>query len=110
MPPNVPERRQNDSLSIAGGLSHLVDHARSFGGNVQNYDQNQRFVPAELHFKAETPVILQVTNEDNVPVEFESSDLNKEKMVLPGKSIELLFRGLKPGVYEFFSDFGPGVT
>ena len=69
--------------------------------------KNQRFVPAELHFKAETPVVLQVTNEDNVPVEFESSDLNKEKMVFPGKSIEFSFKGLKPGVYEFFSDFGP---
>jgi heme/copper-type cytochrome/quinol oxidase subunit 2 len=69
--------------------------------------RNQRFVPDEIHLKAEEPVIFQIVNEDRVPVEFESSDLNKEKMVMPGKTLELKFKGLKPGSYEFFSDFGP---
>ena len=69
--------------------------------------KNQRFVPDEFHLKAETPAVFQVTNEDNIPIEFENTDLNKEKMVLPGKTLELNLKGLKPGIYEFFSDFGP---
>ena len=69
--------------------------------------KNQRFVPDEIHAKEGQSFVLRVINEDTVPVEFESSDLNKEKMVQPGKSIDLPFKGLKAGTYEFFSDFGP---
>lgn len=69
--------------------------------------KNQRFVPDEFHLKGEASVIFQISNEDNIPVEFESTDLNKEKIVLPGKTLELTLKGLKPGIYEFFSDFGP---
>jgi hypothetical protein len=69
--------------------------------------KNQRFLPDEIHLKADTQAVFQITNEDKIPVEFESTDLNKEKMVLPGKTLEIPLKGLKPGVYEFFSDFGP---
>jgi heme/copper-type cytochrome/quinol oxidase subunit 2 len=74
---------------------------------VQTAIKHQKFVPDEIHVKADQPVKLQVTNEDSIPVEFESSDLNKEKMIPPGKTIDIHLRGLPPGVYEFFSDFGP---
>ncbi|HXN07240.1 MAG TPA: cupredoxin domain-containing protein [Nitrospiria bacterium] len=69
--------------------------------------RGQRFIPAEIHIKGNTPFVLQVSNEDSIPVEFESADLNKEKIVPPGKTIEMKFKGLPPGSYEFFSDFGP---
>ncbi len=74
---------------------------------IKSTIKNQRFVPDEFHLKADTPVVFQITNEDKIPIEFESTDLNKEKMVLPGKTLELTLKGLKPGIYEFFSDFGP---
>lgn len=69
--------------------------------------RGQKFIPDEIHIKGNTPFILQVANEDSIPVEFESTDLNKEKIVPPGKTIEMKFKGLTPGSYEFFSDFGP---
>ncbi|MBI1821463.1 MAG: cupredoxin domain-containing protein [Nitrospirae bacterium] len=80
----------------------------SHGENIiRSTIKGQKFNPDEIHIKSDTPVVFQVTNEDSVPVEFESLDLNKEKIVWPGKTIDIPLKGLKPGVYEFFSDFGP---
>lgn len=69
--------------------------------------KNQKFIPDELHVRSDRPFILQVTNEDSIPVEVESSDLNKEKLVPPGKTIQIKMQSLQRGIYEFFSDFGP---
>ena len=77
------------------------------GPIVKTTIRNQKFIPDEIHIKAEKLIIFQVVNDDSIPVEFESSDLNKEKIVPPGQTIDIQLKGLKPGVYEFFSDFGP---
>ena len=69
--------------------------------------KNQKFVPDLLRLKANVPFDLEVKNEDGIPVEFESLDLNKEKMISPGKSVLFKFKALPSGDYEFFSDFGP---
>lgn len=74
---------------------------------IQTSIKNQRFVPDEIHIRADQSITLRIINEDLIPVEFESSDLNKEKMIQPGKTIDIPIRGLKAGIYEFFSDFGP---
>jgi heme/copper-type cytochrome/quinol oxidase subunit 2 len=69
--------------------------------------KNQKFIPNEIHIKVDQNITLRVFNEDSIPVEFESSDLNKEKMIQPGKTIDIPLKSLKAGTYEFFSDFGP---
>lgn len=95
-------------LLIAGLVLFPVSVSSADGEiMVKTTIKGQRFIPDEIHLKANTPFNLQVTNEDSKPVEFESTDLNKEKIVPPGKTIEMRFKGLTPGLYEFFSDFGP---
>jgi hypothetical protein len=74
---------------------------------IQTSIKNKKFVPDEIHIIANQSVTLRIINEDAIPVEFESMDLNKEKLVPPGKTIDIPLKGLKPGIYEFFSDFGP---
>ena len=64
-----------------------------------------RFEPVELTVPANTKVRLLVKNADPTPEEFESYELNREKVV-PGNSELMLFIGpLAPGTYPFFGDF-----
>lgn len=65
------------------------------------------FFPAELEVPAGVKVRLMVINEDDTPEEFESYEMNREK-VIPGKTRAVIFIGpLKPGEYPFFGEFYP---
>lgn len=65
------------------------------------------FFPAELEVPAGTKVRLLVINEDPTPEEFESYEMNREK-VIPGNTRTVIFIGpLKPGQYPFFGEFYP---
>jgi hypothetical protein len=37
--------------------------------------------------------------------EFESGDLNREKLVAPGQTVTVFLKPLSPGEYKFFGDF-----
>ncbi len=66
-----------------------------------------RFAPAELRVPAGKKIKLLIDNQDASAEEFESHELNREK-VIPGKSKSFVFIGpLKPGRYPFFGEFNP---
>lgn len=67
--------------------------------------QNHRFSPTEVTIPANTKVKLIVVNKDATPEEFESHELNREKVVAGGASIEVYVGPLKAGRYPFFGDF-----
>ena len=69
--------------------------------------QGRQFVPAELTLPAGKKITLTVKNLDAVPAEFESTDLNREKVVTGGSSVTVFIGPLRPGSYEFFDDFSP---
>lgn len=65
------------------------------------------FFPAEVVIPADTKVKLLVKNEDPTPEEFESYELNREK-VIPSNSEAIIFIGPLPaGNYPFFGEFFP---
>ncbi|TMH11544.1 MAG: cupredoxin domain-containing protein [Betaproteobacteria bacterium] len=67
--------------------------------------RDHRFEPAELVVPAGQKIKLEVENLDATPEEFESYELNREKVV-PAKGTVVIFVGpLKPGRYPFFGDF-----
>ncbi|PWB46884.1 MAG: hypothetical protein C3F18_12335 [Nitrosomonadales bacterium] len=67
--------------------------------------QDHRFQPAELVVPAGKKIRLAVENRDATPEEFESHDLNREK-VIAGKSAASIFIGpLAPGRYRFYGEF-----
>ena len=69
--------------------------------------KNHLFFPAELTIPADTKVKLRIFNRDETNEEFESYDLNREKVIM-GNSQTVIFVGpLKPGSYEFFGEFYP---
>jgi len=67
--------------------------------------ENHRFTPETLNVPAGKKVKLMIENKDATAEEFESHDLNREK-VIPGKSSATLFIGpLKAGEYKFVGEF-----
>lgn len=67
--------------------------------------RNHRFEPARPHAPAGRPIVLNITNADSTPEEFESKTLRVEK-VIPGKSsVQIRLRPLSPGTYNFFGEF-----
>lgn len=63
------------------------------------------FYPAELVIPANKKVKLLIINEDTTAEEFESYELNREKVII-GKSKAIIFIGpLDPGEYPFFGEF-----
>ncbi len=65
------------------------------------------FIPDTLEVPANTKFRLLIKNEGPGAEEFESPELQKEKVLAPGASSFLIFRPLKPGSYRFFGEFHP---
>lgn len=83
----------------------LPDSARADVPEFTLVIRDHRFQPAELRVPAGKKLKLIVSNEDATPEEFESYELNREK-VIPAKARGHLYIGpLNPGRYPFFGDF-----
>ena len=63
------------------------------------------FYPSEFSVPANTKIKLLIINNDPTPEEFESYELNREKVII-GNSKAVIFIGpLSPGTYPFFGEF-----
>jgi plastocyanin len=86
-------------------LAILPLFAAAAGPEITVVIKDHRFVPAEVKVPAGQKVKLIVDNQDATPEEFESHELNREK-VIAGKSKGAVFIGpLKPGRYPFIGEF-----
>ena len=92
-------------LFALAGLSAL---APAMAANPPEYTltlRQHRFVPAQLTIPANTKVKLIIVNEDSTPEEFESHELNREKIVTGKGKITVWVGPLKAGRYPFFGEF-----
>jgi plastocyanin len=67
--------------------------------------RNHRFEPAEIRVPAGKKIKLIVHNQDNSAEEFESHELNREKVIPPGAKANIFVGPLKPGRYPFVGEF-----
>ena len=67
--------------------------------------KDHRFDPPEPTAPAGKPIVIEVTNLDTTPAEFESKPLRVEKVVPAGGKVSVLVRPLTPGRYRFFDDY-----
>ena len=67
--------------------------------------RDHKFEPAELIVPAGKKVKLIVQNQDATAEEFESYELNREKVVPPKREVTIFVGPLKPGRYPFFGEF-----
>ena len=67
--------------------------------------KDHKFSPATIIIPANTKIKLLVKNQDPTPEEFESYELNREK-IITGNSEAIIFIGpLSAGEYPFFGEF-----
>ncbi len=93
-------------LIVLTGL--LLAFTFSVNANADDYVltiQGKRFSPSELVIPAGQKIKLIVKNMDPTPAEFESSDLNREKLVTAGNKIIIYIGPLDAGRYSYFNDF-----
>lgn len=65
------------------------------------------FLPDTLTIPANTKVKLMVINRDPTPEEFESYELNREKVIMGGRQATIFIGPLPTGTYPFFGEFNP---
>lgn len=73
---------------------------------VINIEQHL-FVPSEITIPANTKIKLRVHNRDATPEEFESWELNREKVIMGNSTATIFIGPLSPGIYPFFGEFNP---
>ena len=69
--------------------------------------RNHLFIPDVLTIPANTKVKLIIYNRDATPEEFESFELNREKVIMGGRKAIIFVGPLAPGEYPFFGEFNP---
>jgi Cupredoxin-like domain len=72
--------------------------------------RNHLFHPDVLTIPANTKVKLIVYNRDPTPEEFESFELNREKVIVGGARAVIFIGPLAPGEYPFFGEFNPNTA
>lgn len=88
---------------FTGGASRVA-----FADATHTYQltyQNGKFSPQQLDVPASTKFRLTVTNADTRPMEFESSDLNREHVITTGATWNTFIGPLDAGNYSYFNDF-----
>ncbi len=93
------------TLIIAGFTAGVpaISHAGESAPDLTY--RNGHFEPAALSVPAGVTVKLTVTNASDSAIEFESFELNRERVVPPGGTITVYLPSLSPGAYHFFDDF-----
>lgn len=65
------------------------------------------FFPALIKIPPNEKVKLVIYNRDTTPEEFDSFDLNREKVIFPNKRAVIFIGPLPEGKYHFFGEFNP---
>jgi hypothetical protein len=64
-----------------------------------------RFEPSTITVPAAAKIQLRITNATKGSAEFESAELNREKIIPAGQTTTVFVGPLSPGSYPFFNDF-----
>jgi plastocyanin len=90
---------------VACGL--VVGAAASYAqdAEVRLAIRDHKFVPPEITVPAGKKIKLVIENQDATAEEFESYELNREKVVPPNGQVTIFVGPLTPGRYPFFGDF-----
>lgn len=67
--------------------------------------KDHKFIPDTVEIPAGQKVKLIIDNQDPTPEEFESHELNREKIIKGGKQGIVFIGPLEPGTYPFFGEF-----
>ena len=86
-------------------LSLLAANAFAADNEVSLIIRDHKFEPTEVRIPAGQKIKLVVHNQDSTPEEFESHELNREKVIAPGSKVNIFIGPLTAGRYPFFGEF-----
>jgi Cupredoxin-like domain len=72
--------------------------------------KNNQFIPRILTIPANQRVRITVKNQDVTPAEFESTDLDREKVVGANSEVIIFVGPVDAGTYGYFDDFHRNTT
>ncbi len=98
-------RRAALRLALALAIAGMPALARADTAGYTLVLKDHRFQPATIEIQANTRVRLTVRNLDPTPEEFDSFDLNREKVVMGGGQGVVYIGPLDPGTYKFMGEF-----
>jgi plastocyanin len=90
---------------FATGLLGSAATALAEDAEAQIAIRDHQFVPTEITVPAHTRIKLLIDNQDATAEEFESYELNREKVVAAKSQMTIYVGPLEPGRYPFFGDF-----
>jgi len=90
---------------LALGAALVAVPARAEDRTVALKVAEDGFSPSEIEAPSGARIRIEVTNATPVAIEFESFELNRERVVQPGQTVNVYLSGLDAGRYEFFDDF-----
>jgi hypothetical protein len=97
-------------LTILLATFILISSAQNSQAKLPEYVitiKNHKFSPKNLEVPSGLKFRLIVKNLDSTPEEFESDDLNREKIIAGNKKAYFFIRPLKKGTYKYFGEFNP---
>jgi hypothetical protein len=68
------------------------------------------FFPSIIEIPANKKIKLTIYNRDATPEEFDSFDLNREKVIFPHKKAVIFIGPLPEGRYQFFGEYNPNTA
>lgn len=100
-------------LASAAFAATVFLSAPTQAGDLPTYTvvaRDGRLTPNTLNVPAGVRFKIVVRNAGSGPMEFESLQLRKEKVLAPGAQSFVVVAPLKPGEYDFFDEFHPGTS
>jgi hypothetical protein len=91
------------AIILCGVLALMSNSA--FAADYTLTIKDHKFDPPELAVPAGQKIKLTVKNLDPTPAEFESYDLNREKIIKGGAEAVVTIGPLDAGTYKFFDEF-----
>jgi hypothetical protein len=97
------------TVTISTGLLALAQSLMVFAATaeIELVIKDHLFFPATLEIPAGQKVRVRIINQDPTPEEFESYELNREKLVVGNGQTVIFIGPLEPGEYPFFGEFYP---
>ena len=68
------------------------------------------FFPSIIEIPANKKIKFTIYNRDATPEEFDSFDLNREKVIFPHKKAVIFIGPLPEGRYQFFGEYNPNTA
>lgn len=100
-------------LALFCAIGVLLAAPTAFADDIPSYKlvvKDHQFQPQELTVPAGQQFKLVVENNDPTPMEFESYELDREKVIVGNSTATLYLGPIDAGKYQFFDDFHRSTT